>query len=287
MSDASSGVTPEEVVAAILVEFKSNIVPGYFVNYTHNIFRVYLDPVNFSALRPYQTRMREEATLALSQELKGINGPSGLQRGSRFLSKPRAAPKFKRHEALGEWIVDFFQNEDDDAEQQPLLVYSAGSTPLAAGSLQGTPTMKVERAPEPEPGGTLRARAQVRSPLHAAVYATLTYEDDSGGHTFNIVKELTKVGRGGPVNWVDVTLLTSRDVSREHCQIRRDGAGNQFFIKDLSKFGTWVDGTRVPPSIEIKNGIESDKGIEAPLPLKAQITLADIVSMQFRALRKK
>ena len=70
MFDARHGVTPEEVVAAILVQFNENIVPGYYVNYTHNIFRVYVDTDTFSALRPFQNRIREEATLALGEHAR-------------------------------------------------------------------------------------------------------------------------------------------------------------------------------------------------------------------------
>jgi pSer/pThr/pTyr-binding forkhead associated (FHA) protein len=43
---------------------------------------------------------------------------------------------------------------------------------------------------------------------------------------------------------VDVTVVTSLDVSREHCRITRDADG-RFFVLDLSAWGTFVNGQRV------------------------------------------
>lgn len=280
-------MTPEEVVAAIIVEFQKTIVPGFYVNYTHNIFRVYLDSENFTALRPFQGRIREEAMMALREQLKLMNGGMEGRRGLGLLNWPSNKQSSKRHEAVGDWIVEFFQNEDDDASRHKLLVCSAGSIPSEEGVLQGPATVKVEYGPEAAQGGTIRSLGGVRSPVNAKIYATLSYKDDSGGHMFNIVKEYTKVGRGGPDNWVDLQLLTLKDISKEHFQIRCDNIGRKFFIKDLSRFGTWVDGVRVPPSVDVKNGVESDKNIEVALPPRAQITLADVLSMDFKALLTK
>ena len=86
------------------------------------------------------------------------------------------------------------------------------------------------------------------------------------------------IGRGGRSYWVDLRLETLPDVSREHCQIRRDPATGKFFIKDLSTFGTTVGGARVP---------SSDHNVEAALPAKASIHLADVITIQFKALKTK
>jgi pSer/pThr/pTyr-binding forkhead associated (FHA) protein len=119
------------------------------------------------------------------------------------------------------------------------------------------------------------------------VYASLTYEDDSGAHTYQMTKDLIKIGRGAEDRWVDLKVNSKKDVSREHLQIRRDPGSGQLFIKDLSSLGTTVDGKRVLPSIEQVNGQEVDRNIELPLPGKARIGLAGVLFMDFKAVKQR
>ena len=69
----------------------------------------------------------------------------------------------------------------------------------------------------------------------------LTYVDEEGTHVFVMRKDLISIGRGGSAHWVDVQVVTSPRVSREHCRIRRDADG-RFFLQDVSTWGTSVDG---------------------------------------------
>ena len=94
------------------------------------------------------------------------------------------------------------------------------------------------------------------------------------------------IGRGGVGYWVDVKLDTSADVSREHVRLRCDEASGQFFLKDMSTLGTTIDGVRVPPSIEIVDGVRRDRQVEVPLPARARIGLADTVVHRFRGRRR-
>ena len=74
------------------------------------------------------------------------------------------------------------------------------------------------------------------------------------------------------------------DVSREHCRIRRDSKTGTFFIKDLSQFGTTVNGAAIPNSVErIEGGDKVDRNREAPLPSPAKITLSDVLTLEFEA----
>ena len=82
------------------------------------------------------------------------------------------------------------------------------------------------------------------------------------------------IGRGGKSFWVDVKLNAPPDVSREHCRIRRDDSNGRFYIRDVSQYGTVVNGTRIP----------SDNNIEVPLPERCRITLADVVDLEFEAV---
>jgi hypothetical protein len=73
---------------------------------------------------------------------------------------------------------------------------------------------------------------------------SIAYRDDTGPHAFEIRLPTVTIGRGGPRHPVDLVLVTSLDVSREHCRVTRDAAG-RFFVLDLSAWGTFVNGQRV------------------------------------------
>jgi hypothetical protein len=282
--DPLASVTPEELITAILVEFEKGIVRSYYTNYVRNIFRVYLYRDDYSNLRPFQERIREEAARALQEELNRLNRPRKGAPALPFQKKQRQ----KRYEPLGDWTIEFLTNEDDNAAENRLIVQSDGLIPQAPDLIAGEKTVRVgPSAPDENLSRTRRTGFAPGTSSNAMVYARLSYEDDSGSHEFDIVKDAIKVGRGGPDEWVDLKLLTSKDVSREHFQIRRDASTGKFFIKDLSKFGTSIDGARVPPSIRVVNGIETDDHVEIPLPSKATINLADMLPIRFKALKKK
>jgi len=285
MRQAGNRVTPEEIVAAILVELDQRSAPGYYTNYVPNVFKVYLYGEDFRALLPLKEKIREEAIRALHEELHRRNGNGPALSIPLPFAKKKAR---KRYEAMGDWVIEFHPNEDDDAAQNRLEVRGETSRAVEAGNLEGAPTVKVMR-PELEENARETRRTGGANPVrpNAEAYARLSYEDDTGRHEFDMVKEEIKVGRGGPNEWVDLKLMTTKDVSREHFQVRRDPQSGQFFIKDLSRFGTWVNMKRIAPSIEVQDSVEKDKNLEEPLPPKAEINLADVITVQFRALKSR
>ena len=58
-------------------------------------------------------------------------------------------------------------------------------------------------------------------------------------------KDIVSIGRGGSAVWVDVQVVTTAKVSREHLRLRGDASG-QFFVQDVSLWGTTVDGVADP-----------------------------------------
>jgi pSer/pThr/pTyr-binding forkhead associated (FHA) protein len=102
----------------------------------------------------------------------------------------------------------------------------------------------------------------------------LVYRDDTGDHTYAITKELTKIGRGGTEHWVDVMVTTGPQVSREHCRIRRDTSG-RLFVQDVSAWGTFVNGKRLPRSAD-----GDDSAGEEELSHGTTIRLADAVTLE-------
>jgi pSer/pThr/pTyr-binding forkhead associated (FHA) protein len=93
-------------------------------------------------------------------------------------------------------------------------------------------------------------------------------------------KDVVSIGRGGREHWVDVQLVTTARVSREHCRIRRDPQG-RFFLHDLSTWGTSVDGTPVRPPGGA-DGAPAREADERELPSQARIQLADAVVIEFQ-----
>ena len=280
-------VTPAAIVHFILDEMEAGVCPTYYSNIVPSVYDVYLGSDDYERLRPLETRIREEAMTALGEKLSALNRAVEPK-----LKLPFGAPKkpVKRYETLGEWSVELHENMDDDAEENPLVIHS--TFPAAAESEDRVGTLTERVSKRREDGQTVTTATQRTSNVDTRraagdVYAHLNYEDDTGAHTYQLTKDVVKIGRGSPDHWVDLKLKTKKDISREHLQIRRDPSSGQLFIKDLSSLGTTVDGQRVPPSIQRNNGTEVDANIEVPLPSKARIGLAGVLFMDFKAIKQR
>jgi hypothetical protein len=114
-------------------------------------------------------------------------------------------------------------------------------------------------------------------------YAVIEYEDNTGRKTYTVTKDQIVVGRGGRDYWTDLKLDTLPDVSREHFRLRRDPANGQFYLKDLSRLGTTINGEPAPSSVEVVDGEKRDRNVEAPVPPQARIGLAGVVFLDFRS----
>ena len=96
-------------------------------------------------------------------------------------------------------------------------------------------------------------------------------------------KDTLSVGRGGSAVLVDVQVVTSAKVSREHFRLRRDGGA--FFIQDLSTWGTFVDGKQIAAAVTGPDGVLRP-GPEQPLAPSARIQMADALVISFEARRE-
>ncbi len=283
-------VTPAEIIDLILIEFRAEILEMRYSNLVRSVFQVYLGPRDLKRLAPVLARTRAEATRALNEELAQLN--------KRKLRIPGFPQNQKRYEVVGDgWLIDFHENTDDDAEDNPLIIQSEFAPPPDAPSdgndtdeRIGTDTVRITK--KQASGLTQTTTETVRSPNlmtrkpSGIVFATLDYADERGEQQYEMTKERIKIGRGAADCWVDLRLYAKQDISREHIQVRHDTESGKFFLKDLSTYGTTVDGKRVPPSIERSGGNETDNNIEVPLPTKAKIGLAGVMELQFRAARK-
>ncbi len=90
------------------------------------------------------------------------------------------------------------------------------------------------------------------------------------------------VGRqDDPAPALDIALHTRPDISREHLRIRHDTHSGEFAVKDLSQYGSTVDGRKLASSFSENN---EDLNVWHPLPRTAEIGLANIIFIQFEAL---
>ena len=89
----------------------------------------------------------------------------------------------------------------------------------------------------------------------------------------SLTQNEVSVGRGGEDLWIDLPLYINDEVSREHLKLRRDISSGAFTITDNSRNGTWVNGRRLA------------RGVEEPLPNRAEIRLAEVVKLAFEVRR--
>jgi hypothetical protein len=284
MRAPDDAVTPQEIIAAVLLEFEQAVLPSHFKNYVRSRFRVYLYREDYERLHSLFEKMRAEAIDALQEKLTGLNRRAGARSKLSFGKKTIS----RRYELTGSWAIEFLPNEDDNAASERLIVESGDAVVPDSANLQGEKTIRVGKPATED--GTRRTNysGQQDSSPEASVYAKLNFTDDRAEpQSFSVTKDLIKVGRGGQNVWIDLKLTTSDDVSREHFQVRRDPSSGKIFIKDLSKFGTTVNGKTVPCSVEKRTGQITDRNIEVELPNLAKIGLADMLYMEFRIQKQK
>jgi hypothetical protein len=121
---------------------------------------------------------------------------------------------------------------------------------------------------------TLEVVRNMREGLEPLHYTTLPPAIYHIYLTYRMAKNQIVIGRGGRDYWTDLKLTTLPDVSREHVRLCRDAESGEFFIKDLSRLGTSVDGKQIPTSVEYVDGEKRDKNVEVKLPAAARIGLA-------------
>ncbi len=286
MTPEPAPVTPAEIIELLLEEFHAEILEMRYSHVVRSVFHVYLSSKDLKRLGPVLDRTKTEAMRALNEALAALN--------KKKLRLPGFSSNTKRYEALGDgWHVEFHENTDDDADENPLIVQSTFAPMEKAGGERddriGTETVRITKR---QIGGltttteTIRSSSLLNRTANSMVYATIEYQDERGSQQFEMVKERIKIGRGAVDTWVDLRLHTKQDISREHVQVRWDAETGKFFIKDLSTYGTTVDGRKLPPSIDRTNGIENDLNLEAPLASKAKIGLAGVLTLQFRAVKR-
>lgn len=275
-------ITGEDILSEILRNMEEGLFKIRHTALVPSVYRVYLHAEELEPLRGALPYLVDEVKRALDDKLTEWNSARkvpGLL--DRLAGAVKDQTEYKR---IGnEWTVEFFPDINGEIQKGEIEIHSEfGAAPkpeYGSGSL----TRRIIKTPagHHETVSTVRGEEKTEQIETGPAIAEIRYEDDLGPHVYKMSKEQIVIGRGGKAYWVDVKLNTLPDVSREHCRIRRDAASGRFYVKDVSQFGTTVNGTPVPPSMERVDGEERDKNLEAPLPNRARIGLADTIFLDF------
>ena len=278
--------TAREIILEIVRNMREGLEPLAYSTLPPSLYHVYLYPDDLERLRGILPRVIEEAGQALDTALESLNRAS---LGERVKLARRSLPKVSAPE--GGWRIQFLENTDDDAQPGDIVISSElalpAKTELGSGSMTkriATRRLAAAAAADDSPTVALSAAQQVEQAGESKAYAVIEYEDNRGRQTYRMTKDQIVVGRGGRDYWTDVKLDTLPDVSREHFRLRRDPATGKFYLKDLSRLGTTINGEAAPSSVEFVDGARRDRDVEAPVPDAARIGLAGVVFLDFRSL---
>lgn len=277
----ATSATAREIIQEILRNMREGLEPLHYSTLPPAIYHVYLHPDDMERLRGIVPRIVDEARRALDAELEALN-KSGL--AERFKLAKRTAPKVEAPE--GGWQIRILENTDDDVERGDIVIYSELAMPSKADLGAGSMTKRIATR---KMGGVETAPKMSYQPVALPAedpgdaYAVIEYDDEGGHRTFRMTKNEIVVGRGGRDYWTDLKLNTVPDVSREHFRLRRDPESGKFYLKDLSRLGTTINGEAAPSSVEFVDGEKRDRNVEATVPERARIGLAGVVFLDFRS----
>jgi hypothetical protein len=270
--------TGRDIVLAVRDNMLQSLEPLITETVAPSLYQVYLHADDFEHLRSLFPKLEAEADKLLQDELAKLNKAAIplAQRAQRLIRrKEPAQPSMRYVNAEGRWSVRF--QEDPNGVLQPgdIEVVSEFAQPPSAGYVSGSKTRRIST--------TRRlGEATVARREEAPAWARISFTDTKGAQTYFMTKDEIVIGReaGDAYVWVDLRLDTFPDVSREHARLQRTPAGT-FRIKDLSKLGTTVNGTPLPPSLQVVEGEARDMDRWVDLPDRARIALAGVISLEF------
>jgi hypothetical protein len=276
--------TAREIIQEIVRNMREGLEPLQYSTLAPSLYHVYLHPDDMERLRGIVPRIVEEARRALDAELESLNRTSI---GERLKIARRSDPKIAPPE--GGWQIRILENTEDEVEPGDLAIYSELAMPGKPEFGSGSMTKRIATR---RMGGEQTTSSQYDRPAPAEApappaggpaYAVIEYEDNTGRKTFQVTKDQIVVGRGGRDYWTDLKLETLPDVSREHFRLRRDPESGKFFLKDVSRLGTTINGETAPSSIDFSDAEKRDLNVEVPLPGQARIGLAGVLFLEFRS----
>jgi len=264
-------LTSRDVIDAVVDNMRQNLEELRYATLAPSRYTVYLSASHYARVEGILARLQAETARALDEELARLNRPSWLRRRTP-------------HENAGiRWEIEFVADTAGElTDEDDLIVHSdlvlAPNPDLGVGE-------RTRRITTVRSGERTTSREEALASPSSTVHARLTYSDNLGSHTHDVVRDQTTIGRGGQAYPVDIRISTSEDVSREHARLRRDPRSGAFFLIDLSSLGTTVNGRHVPRGVEDRDGTRRENGAETALPDRARIGLAGTVFIDFERVR--
>jgi hypothetical protein len=262
-----SKATAKDIILAILDNMKESCEPLLYKILVPSHYDVYLHRDDYGRLSPIFSRIRDESVQALDQKLAELN-----KKGLSILPGLKSA-KTPYEAAEKDWFVKFRVDENDELAPGDILVDSRLALPAPVEFGVGTKTQRSETI---RSGGETRRLGMRREPgkdADSAALAKLSYKDKEGqDREYLMTSAEISVGRGGRNEFCDLEIDGPADISRQHFYLRQDPQSREFFIQDVSKFGTSVDGTKLAPKEWIR------------LSSKTTIVLADRMTIEFQQL---
>jgi hypothetical protein len=269
---AARQITGDDIIFEILRNCQAGAFKIRYTTILPSIYHVYLHPSDHDLIRPVIPAVTAEARAALIdrlEELSAASKPSALARKLGFDSRKEQEYKI----VDPDWTIEFHSDAEDKLARGEIEIYSELAS-VARPEFEGAMTRHVTRRRSDGQSTSSQATAPQATGTAGRTYAYIRFEEGGNTQSFAVTKNQVVIGRGGKSFWVDVKLNAPPDVSREHCRIRRDDSSGRFYIKDVSQYGTLINGGRIP----------SDNNVEVPLPARCRITLADVVDLDFEAV---
>ncbi len=259
--------TGKDIILAILDNMRESSEPLLYNTLVPSHYDVYLHREDYSRLSGIFSRIREESIQALNDELATLN-----KKGFSLL--PGLQSKASKYEAAEkDFYVKFHIDENEELVPGDILVDSRLALTSAVEYGAGTKTQRFETI---RSGGETRKLRKFREEAKqesSSALARLSFKDKEGrDREFLMTSQEISVGRGGRADFCDLELEGPADVSRRHFYLRQDPETREFFIQDVSKFGTSLNGKKLTAKEWTR------------LPSKALITLADIMTIEFQQL---
>ena len=312
--------TARDIILEIIRNMKEGLEPLHYSTLAPAVYHVYLHPDDMDRLRGIVPRIVDEARRALDEELENLNRGSVMD---RLKLTRKTEPRITPPEG-GWQVRILENTDDDTQPGDIVIYselalpakpdFGAGSmtkriaTRRMGGTQSSSQSYLKAKLPMPQvlpqvtsPGSAAAGAGESKSvatsapsagapPAVSAVevapgtLAVIEYGEESDRKTYQMTKEQIVVGRGGRDYWTDLKLDTLPDVSREHFRLRRDPESGKFFLKDLSRLGTTINGEKAPSSIEFVGGEKRDRNVEVPVPDTARIGLAEVLYLDFRSV---
>ena len=269
---------PQKVARAVIANMRESLTPLVYSTLVPESYVVYLHKDDYAAVESIIPALNAQIQRALDEATSRLERQRWWQ---RVLDPTRE--RMPPVERTPRCSIEILPDPNDEIAHGQIGVHSQLRLPAHDDS--GPPTIRVT-ATSTGAASTTHRRIPVAAAPDRPPDAVLVIEDLAGRREHAVVDNPTLIGRGGLGCYVHVRLRAEGLVSKEHCRVRRDDECGQYFVKDLSRNGTFLNGTRLPCGVEYRGGRKHElDGCEVPVPDGARIGLADVLHLEFKRVQ--